>query len=164
MIISLAGFTQIPSGYYNGTSGLTGEALKSALNDIIDGHTELSYSECWDALKVTDRDPNNSSNIVGIYSRFSINGAGEYAGGDGWNREHVWPQSRGDFGTSRGAGTDVHHLRASDVSTNSARSNKAFDNGGTAYTDASGTHSGPTPVFRDSDSWEPGDAQKGDIA
>ena len=51
----------------------------------------------------------------------------QYAGGKGWNREHVWAKSRGDFGTKIGAGTDLHHLRAEDVSTNSARNNRSFD-------------------------------------
>lgn len=164
LIICFVINAQVPAGYYDNAIGKSGETLKSALNDIISGHTELSYSECWDALKVTDRDPSNSNNVIGIYSRFSMDAAGEYAGGSGWNREHVWAKSRGDFGTSRGAGTDIHHLRACDVSTNSARSNKAFDDGGTTYVDASGNYSGTTPVKRDGDSWEPGDNQKGDVA
>lgn len=164
LILCLGLFAQAPSGYYDNAIGKKGEALKSALNDIIDGHTELTYSQCWDALKVTDRDPNNSNNVIGIYSRFSMDADAEYAGGSGWNREHVWAKSRGDFGTSQGAGTDIHHLRACDVSTNSARSNKAFDDGGSTYVDGSGNYSGTTPAKSDSDSWEPGDGQKGDVA
>ena len=88
---------QIPTGYYDAANGQSGTTLKASLNDIIDGHTELSYSACWDALKVTDRDPNNPSNVIGIYSRFSMNAALEYDNGQGWNREHVWAKSRGDF-------------------------------------------------------------------
>lgn len=156
---------QIPSGYYSSADGLTGGNLKSALNDVIDGHTEYSYSDLWDILKVTDVDPNNSSNVIGIYSRFSMNAAAEYDGGAGWNREHVWAKSRGDFGTSNGAGTDLHHIRASDVSTNSARNNRVFDEGGSIYVDASGNYSGTTPATQGSDwTWEPGDDQKGDVA
>ena len=164
IILCFGLIAQIPSGYYNNATGKKGEALKSALNDIIDGHTELSYSECWDALEVTDADPSNSGNVIGIYSRFSMDGPGHYNSGSGWNREHVWPQSRGNFNTSPGPGTDIHSLRACDISTNSARSNKIFDNGGSTYVDASGVYSGTTPAKSDSDSWEPGDDQKGDIA
>lgn len=165
VLLSQLTLAQIPNGYYNNASGKSGDDLKDALNDIIDGHTELSYANCWDALKVTDRDPNNSSNVIGIYSRFSMDAAAEYDGGSGWNREHTWAQSRGDFGTSMGAGTDLHHLRAADISTNSARNNRVFDDGGTTYVDASGNYSGTTPAKSGSDwTWEPGDGQKGDVA
>ena len=156
---------QAPAGYYNTANGLSGEALKAALNDIIDGHTEYSYANVWDLLKVTDVDPNNSNNVMGIYSRFSMDAAAEYAGGAGWNREHVWAKSRGDFGTTMGPGTDIHHIRAEDVSTNSARNNRAFDDGGTQYVDGSGNYSGPTPAKSGSAyTWYPGDEVKGDVA
>ncbi|MFW6319436.1 MAG: hypothetical protein ACOC1L_04560, partial [Bacillota bacterium] len=35
----------IPTGYYDGIEGLTGDALKDALNDIITGHTEYPYTD-----------------------------------------------------------------------------------------------------------------------
>lgn len=155
---------QAPSGYYNAADGLTGESLKAALNDIIDGHTEYSYGDLWDLLKETDKDPNNSSHVVGIYSRFSMNAAAEYDGGAGWNREHVWAKSRGDFGTGNGPGTDLHHIRAEDVTTNSARSNRAFDDGGSTYVDNGGNYSGTTPARQGSDTWYPGDGVRGDVA
>ena len=46
-----------------------------------------------------------------------------------FNREHIWAKSRGfsDYEESY-AGTDLHHLRLADPSTNSARRNKFFDN------------------------------------
>ena len=53
-----------------------------------------------------------------------------------WNREHVWAKSHGDFGTTMGAGTDLHHLRPTDASVNSSRSNLDFDNGGTEHSEA----------------------------
>lgn len=166
LVTTIVSLAQIPAGYYDTANGQSGETLKATLNNIIDGHTELSYSACWDALKVTDRDPNNSSNVIGIYSRFSMNAALEYDGAQGWNREHVWAKSRGDFGTTLGAGTDLHHLRAADVSTNSARSNRAFDNGGTTYVDGSGNYQGTTPAKSGSVdfTWYPGDDVKGDVA
>jgi len=42
-----------------------------------------------------------------------------------WNREHVWPKSRG-VGQGGADYTDVHHLRPSDANVNSARGNKHF--------------------------------------
>ena len=76
---------------------------------------------------------------------------------DDWNREHVWAKSHGDFGTATGPGTDVHHLRPEDVTVNSTRSNKDFDNGGTAVSQC-------PDCWSDADSFEPRDAVKGDVA
>lgn len=144
-------------GYYDPAYGKTGEALKTALHNIVDDHTELSYSNVWNALRVTDEDPNNSNNVILLYTGRS---QGKYTNGsyaDDWNREHVWAKSHGDFGTTMGAGTDLHHLRPTDVSVNSSRSNLDFDNGGTEHSEADGN-------YYDSDSWEPRDSVKGDVA
>ncbi len=144
-------------GYYNSASGKTGSSLKTALHEIIDDHTKLSYSAVWDALRHTDEDPNNRNNVILLYTGRSQNKTSIGGGVDQWNREHVWAKSHGDFGTSMGAGTDLHHLRPTDVSVNSARGNKDFDDGGTAQKEAPDT-------FADSDSWEPRDEVKGNIA
>jgi endonuclease I len=143
--------------YYDSARGKTGAALKTALHNIIDDHTELSYSEVWEALKETDEDPNNSNNVILLYTGRSQ--AKNTNGGDinDWNREHVWAKSHGDFGTTMGAGTDIHHLRPTDVTVNSSRGNLDFDNGGTQHSEALGN-------YYDSDSWEPRDAVKGDVA
>ncbi|CAM3997163.1 ribonuclease [Mesobacillus zeae] len=150
--------TPAPSdGYYDAATGKTGSALKTALHNIIDDHTELSYSDVWDALRLTDEDPNNQNNVILLYTGRS---QGKYTNGSGvndWNREHVWAKSHGDFGTVMGAGTDLHHLRPTDVSVNSSRSNLDFDNGGTQHSEALGN-------YYDSDSWEPRDSVKGDVA
>ena len=111
-MIPLGGFSQIPSGYYNTAENKADEVLKFELNQIIDNHTTFPYTssntDTWDILKETDRDPNNSSNIILIYSGVSVDGAQEYNNGNGWTREHIWAKSRGDFGTEEGQGTDVH--------------------------------------------------------
>ncbi|USY55465.1 endonuclease [Bacillus sp. 1780r2a1] len=143
--------------YYSSAEGKTGTALKSALHNIIDDHTEISYSAVWDALRKTDEDPNNSNNVILLYTGRS---QGKFTNGTGindWNREHVWAKSHGDFGTTMGAGTDIHHLRPTDVTVNSTRNNLDFDNGGKEHTEALGN-------YYDSDSWEPRDAVKGDVA
>ncbi|NUV55080.1 ribonuclease [Streptomyces coelicolor] len=143
--------------YYEGAEGKTGEALKSALHSIISDQTKLSYSAVWNALKETDEDPSNSGNVILLYSGASRSKS--LNGGDvgDWNREHVWAKSHGDFGTSTGPGTDIHHLRPSDVQVNSIRGNKDFDNGGSTVTNGGGS-------LTDSDSFEPRDAVKGDVA
>jgi len=105
-------------------------------------------------LPESDEDPNNSNNFILIYTGRSISKTSVYPD---WNREHVWAKSHGDFGTSAPAGTDAHHIRPADVSVNSDRGSLDFDNGGTQHSEATG-------CYYDSDSWEPRDAVKGDVA
>lgn len=80
--------------YYEGAEGKTGDSLKSTLHRIISGHTMLSYSEVWNALKETDEDPRNPNNVILLYTNESrsksLNGGNV---GD-WNREHVWAPGR----------------------------------------------------------------------
>ncbi|MGN0064778.1 MAG: endonuclease [Nocardioides sp.] len=143
--------------YYGPALGKTGAPLKAALHDIIDDQTKLSYAQVWEALKDTDQDPANANNVLTLYSGLSLPKSGNGGDADDWNREHVWAKSHGDFGTATGPGTDVHHLRPEDVTVNSSRGNKDFDNGGAAVSQCSGCKG-------DSDSFEPRDAVKGDVA
>ena len=157
-------YSQIPTDYYNNIDGLSGENLKEALHNIIKGHTEFPYTssstDTWDILKESDADTTNAENVLLIYSGWSVNAAQEYNSGTGWSREHVWAKSHGDFGTSKGAGTDCHHLTPCDISVNSARGNKDFDNGGEFYIDGDGE----TLCKSDPDSWEARPSVRGDVA
>ena len=161
ILVSQLIFGQIPHGYYDSADNLSGQDLRAALHNIIDDHTEFSYSssstDTWDILKEADADPNNSTNVIIIYSGESVNGPQEYNGGSGWNREHVWPQSLGDFNTSRGIGTDVHNLRACTQSLNSSRGNLNYDNCVGCSFDNYGNKSSNLV-------WEPRDEDKGDVA
>ncbi|MTD30797.1 endonuclease [Planomicrobium sp. YIM 101495] len=144
--------------YYADAYGKEGQALKDALHEIIDDHRQLSYSEARDALKVTDEDPNNPNNVLLLYSGES-RAKSMFGGNVGqWNREHTWAKSHGDFGTSKGPGTDIHHLRPTDVQVNSSRGNLDFDNGGSSVPrcDECKRVNGQ--------SWEPPNAVKGDVA
>ncbi|MGE6832301.1 endonuclease [Priestia megaterium] len=143
--------------YYRTAAKKTGNSLKTELHNIIDHHTELSYSAVWEALKKTDEDPANANNVILLYTGRSQAKSTNGGGVDDWNREHVWAKSHGDFGTAMGPGTDLHHLRPTDVSVNSTRGNLDFDNGGTEHSEALGN-------YFDSDSWEPRDEVKGDVA
>ncbi|MDT0268448.1 endonuclease [Streptomyces sp. DSM 44915] len=144
--------------YYADAEGLTGEPLKQALHEIISTDvTTLSYSEVWDALKDADQDPADPGSVILLYTGESRSADANGGNVGDWNREHVWAKSHGDFGTSRGPGTDVHHLRPTDVQVNSSRGNLDFDEGGSEVSGAPGN-------YRDSDSFEPADEFKGDIA
>lgn len=166
LVGSFGAIADPPEDYYETAEGKRGAALKAALHEIIDDHEEWSYNAAYEALKTLDRDPRDPDSVVGIYSRFSLNAALKSDGGKGWVREHVWPQSFGEFGTRKGAGTDLHHLRAADWSTNSARSNRSFAEGGLIYVDKSGNQFGETKSKKGDGirTWEPPDAIKGDVA
>jgi len=170
LVFGFSSWAQSPiETYYQNATGKTGNELKTSLHAIIRPHTELPYTssdfDVWDALDEADEDPNNPNNVILIYTGRSDakthqdHGADEngYVDPNAWNREHIWAKSHGDFGTDPGAGTDIHHLRAVDRSVNSDRSNLFYDNGGTPNSEA-------TECKSDSDSWEPRDAVKGDIA
>jgi len=150
--------------YYTLVEGLSGDALKVALHNIIKGHKEYPYTssstDTWDILKETDKDTTNTENVILFYTGWSMNAALEYNNAQGWSREHVWAKSHGSFDTDIGVGTDAHNLRPADISVNSARNNKDFDDGGDIYIDGDGT----TSCRSDADSWEARDEVKGDVA
>jgi len=149
--------------YYNDVDVTAeGIALKENLaTKTINAHTNLLvYTPgVWEALKVTDLNPDNSSEVLLMYG-FSASGTSarsrnkdENGGGQGeWNREHTYPKSLGNpnLGSS-GPGSDSHHLRPSDVGYNSQRGNLKFTDG----SGDSGNSSG---------GWYPGDEWKGDVA
>ena len=150
-----------PGAYYMEIDfDLTSEALKSQLHELINDHQPLTYSELWDALISTDADPDNPGHVHLFYTGWSR--SADMHGNDpsGWNREHLWAKSRGGFGNRLGAGTDLHAIRPTDVTVNTARGTKAFDAGGELYIDGDG----PTRCRSDADSWEPRPEIRGDVA
>ncbi len=163
VILLLNGYVssgQIPAGYYNPATNLSGSALKSALHFIIDNHTELSYTAVTNALKVTDEDTLNTNNVICFYTGWSYPKTAFGNLYNNWNREHTWSKSHGDFGDTPPEGTDLHHMRACDASVNSAKSNRDFSEGTTQYFDGGV----PTGCYTAPYIWEPRDADKGDVA
>ena len=149
--------------YYTGVN-LTAEGAELKENlaaKTIGAHTNfLSYTPgVWESSKITDVNPENSSEVLLIYGYSAsgttarTSGINNNGGGQGeWNREHTYAKSLGNpnLGSS-GPGADAHHLRPSDVEYNRQRGNLKFANG----TGTSGSVSG---------GWYPGDEWKGDIA
>ncbi|WP_375579263.1 endonuclease [Marivirga tractuosa] len=152
-----------PDGYYDGTTGLTGETLKVKLHKIINDHEVRSYSEFRDViLPDLDQDPNNPENIILFYKNASIpieNFASNNEP-DFWNREHTWPSSHG-FNDEDTAYTDVHNLRPSDATVNSSKSNKDFNDVENIEDNAEGE---APDTYTNADFWDPRDEIKGDVA
>ena len=141
----------IPAGYYDSLEGLSGNALKQALQDIIANPAVVrahNYGDIEFILKEADKNPLNSNQVWQMYVE-SPKPILDYQTGSSnigvWNREHIFPQSRGGFSggtssTADGIGVwlptnaddilsghaDAHHLRAEDGAENSTRSNRDY--------------------------------------
>ena len=151
-----------PAGYYDSLEGLSGAALKQAVQDIIANPAVVhahNYGDIIEILKTADQNPKNSNEVWLMYveqsrSKLEFQDTGINTGK--WNREHIYPQSRGGYtdGTSSipdginiwlptnandilAGHADAHHLRAEDGAENSLRSNR--DYGLTGYNGPSGT-------------------------
>ena len=157
-----------PSGYYQSTLGLAGSALRAELHRIVKStHTPMLYSLTRGGLEMCDQDPVSAANVILIYSRRSEPKANFVKSppqnATEWNREHLWPDSRGILGEGADY-ADLFNLRPADVTVNNDRANLAFEE-----TDASasmilpGSPEAPQ-TSRDSNSWEPPPQVKGDIA
>lgn len=170
---------QIPTGYYDGTSGLTGAALKTKLSQIItNGHLDKGYAGLWTGYKTTDIDKNyeNDGSILDMYSEnptgtdpykftVSTDQCGSYSiEGDCYNREHVVPQSL--FSESSPMVSDIHFIRATDGKVNGMRSNYPFGTvSSPSFTSKNGSKLGPsTSTGYTATVFEPIDEFKGDIA
>ena len=157
-------FAEAPPGYYQAAEGLSGTSLRGALNGIIDDHVVIRYSssafDTADAMEVLDDDPANSANVVLFYSERSE----PKANFPGWNREHLWPNSYG-IDDEAPAFSDLHNLRPVDANVNSSRGNKLFDDSSAADGNLTiPAHPEAPGNSRDTDSWEPPDSKKGDVA
>ena len=174
LIIAAVTLNAQPQGYYNGTEGLTGNALKTKLHTIIKNDDHTSYSGLWSAYQQTDKKPNGK--VWDIYSdvpngtppyqfTFGSDQCGNYSGeGDCYNREHLWAQSwTNNDGTEK---TDLGHVYPTDGYVNNRRGNYAFGEVGSAsWTSRNGGKLGTcrTPGFNGT-VFEPIDEYKGDIA
>ena len=156
-----------PAGYYNSTNGLTGPALRTELHRLVKTpHVSLTYSATRAALEVCDQDPASANNVILIYTRRSepktnfVHSPPQNT--TEWNREHLWPNSRGivDDGADY---ADLFNLRPADVDVNADRGNMPFEESDTVGLIVPGSPEAPQ-TSHDADSWEPPPAVKGDIA
>jgi len=141
-----------PVNYYDSLDGLSGASLKQAVQDIIANPTIVraqTYTDIIDVLKEADQNPANSNEVWLLYTEQGrpkldyqtvSNSTGK------WNREHVYPRSRGGFfsidddeiadgkdvywttkaDSLRHGNSDAHALRAADGPENSVRNNQNY--------------------------------------
>jgi endonuclease I len=160
-------FADPPPNYYASTAGLTGAALRAELHRIVKTpHVPQNYSATRGSLEICDQDPANANNVLLIYSPRSepkvnfVRSPPQNA--TEWNREHLWPNSRGiiDNGADY---SDLFNLRPADVDVNSDRGNLPFEESDTSGLVVPTSPEAPLTSM-DSNSWEPPPAVKGDIA
>lgn len=175
LCLSAAVPADIPPGYYDPAEGLTGEALQSALHDIIDDHASISYDAVWDAFYTTDDKPNGK--VWDMYSdvpggtppyeyTFGVHQGGSASQeGEGYNREHSWPRSW--FGGEVSPmNSDLFQIVPTDIYVNNRRSNHPFaEVSYPTWTSLNGSRLGPssTPGYSGT-AFEPRDEYKGDMA
>ena len=164
-----------PADYYATAVGKTRDDLKAALHDIIDGHKAWPYPDIWKALAHTDSacpdDRPDCGRVRLLYlghvrSIHQKRGQGA-AKHDAWEREHVWPKSRGFKERRLDGYTDLHHLRPADSNSNRAHSYYGYDVGGQTVMDkTNGGREVPTEAKLDkvNASFEPPDRAKGQVA
>jgi endonuclease I len=175
---------QVPAGYYNSASGLSGFALKTELSNIItNGYNEQSYGSLITLYQTSDNDEyydggTQTGTILDMYSEnptgadpynysFNQNCGNFNSEGDCYNREHTFPQ--GFFNSQNPMRSDAHFVIPTDGWVNGGRGNLPYGEvsttSGGITTYSNGTRRGPsaTPGFT-GNVFEPIDEFKGDIA
>ncbi len=112
-------------------SNAPSSALYSTLQTLMKSKQtkQTSYADNKDLMKYTDCVANDYSKISTFYSGKLVNSS--WDGGKTWNREHTWPNSKGD---QAGNGeNDIMMLRPEDANTNSSRGNKAYGESSSYY-------------------------------
>ena len=166
-LMALPALAEVPSGYYNSIDGKSGDALKSALRTLSDGHAVITYNtKTWGAFEKTDVRTFKgktiwwdmySNNIVYTAEHGSMNI--EHAVANSW-----WGGKNG----STAAYSDLFVLNPSDAVANGKKGDyppgevvdaRILDNGlFKVGTPALGQGGGSASVF------EPADEYKGDFA
>jgi len=156
----------------------TGNNLKLELYNKIKGHVSTSYNGLNATMAITDRnwdlspDPNDSNPyMVLIYASYNDTNPKKYStrSNDVWDKEHIWAKSHGNFGNTPPAGSDMHHLRASDKRNNGSRGNLDFGKANSVKStinDYDGKPSGKTgtQTGKSGTVYEPLPQYRGDVA
>ncbi|WP_438963006.1 endonuclease [Nonlabens sp.] len=141
-----------PSNYYDSLDGLASPQLETAITNIIAEEFTVrihTYDDVVQILNDADQSPLNSNQVWLMYSEEQRSKTLYQTGSNStgkWNREHIYPRSRGGFygieydetvdgmavwtetnvDSLRHGMSDAHHLRATDGGENSSRGNKDY--------------------------------------
>ena len=156
--------------YYSAANNKSGDAIRTALEGIIDGHTVVSYDNLYLLYVASDSRPDGS--LWDMYSTCSWQHGSKKCGNyskvcDCYNREHSVPQSW--FNEGSPMKSDAFHVYPTDGKVNNQRSNYMFgecSRGVSLNSDALGRlgSSTFTEVSYSGKVFEPDDEYKGDFA
>ncbi|MGH7178124.1 MAG: endonuclease, partial [Tepidisphaeraceae bacterium] len=121
-----------PADYYSSINTGNLATLRTQIRTVIarnyynqaQPHRVVTYADARFGLAVTDLDPNNSNNIILVYTGASVDKTWD-AINLPWNREHTWPDSLGLNGSGPDF-SDLHQLRSCNTQVNSDRGNLPF--------------------------------------
>lgn len=161
--------SELSTTYYDSVNGLTGEDLMNGLATLtLQNHkTYTTYDQIRGGNAYSDQDPNDPTKLIDFYTGISV--ANDWDSGSTWNREHVWCQSlSGGLYGEKGAGADIHHIRPTISSINTARNNARYtdrENCGTIQMKEYKYNNKETGCYIYEQSYfEPRDEVKGDVA
>lgn len=142
-----------PPGYYSSLEGLSGNALKQELQNIIANPAVVrlhSYADMWEVLRDADRNPLNNNQVWCMYVEYPMSKLDQQITSSGvgkWNREHIFARERAGMSTPEGdfadginfwtttnannlndGNSDAHHIRAENALENTSRGTKNFGN------------------------------------
>jgi endonuclease I len=174
-LLPLLILAQAPAGYYTNAEGKSGAELKTALFNIIKGHTTVSYDGLYTVYPTSDNLPGNkvwdmySIKADGTAAYFYTQGqkkCGSYSNeGDCYNREHSMPQSW--FNSASPMVSDAFHVYPTDGKVNGIRSSFPFGevkNATITTSNGSMLGSGDPALGYTGTVFEPIDEFKGDFA
>jgi endonuclease I len=116
-----------PDGYYSSCEGKTGQALLTALYEVVGSHTTVSYDGLWNVYKTSDM--REDGTLWDMYSTkawpSNFTKCGNYkVVGDCVNREHSFPKSW--FNDKSPMVSDAFHVYPTDGKVNGQRSNYPY--------------------------------------
>ena len=170
IIISLNGSGKFGDSYDATTFNLYDSQLKSALTQLVSGHTSLGYTLARDKMfmeidnkKVNGQGATENTLECVYIGRLAVGyiDRTDAQNNYNFNTEHTWPQS--NFNESEPMRSDLYHLYPTDNPANGVRSNYPFGNVVSNITWESagsklGTNSNGETVF------EPRDLHKGNVS
>ena len=156
--------------YYTSVDGVKGgEALKTALYNLIKNHKVISYgsgeSSTWGAFYTTDAAiENGQRRVLDMYSNEKRYFGSKGSAVSGMNIEHSVAKSWWG-GNKNNAYCDIHHLNPSDATANSRKSNYPLGELTSVSWDNGVTFVGSANIDGSSqNAYEPCDEYKGDFA
>jgi endonuclease I len=162
------------TAYYQTALGKSGPTLKTALYNIIKGHSVQTWP-LWTAFVSTDNKGNNKvwdmySDKPGATAPYTYSHitdqCGQYnAEGECYNHEHLWPKTY--FNDATPMANDLHHIVPTDGWVNNKRGSLPFgETNNNSYTSQNGSKVASSNSYAgySGSVFEPIDSFKGDIA